>query len=513
MRLTTPGRERSRVLRTEKPSIVFFASLLLGAAGAALIWYSTQWGAGLMDDSFIYITSAKNLVAGRGLAWPWGSGELLPMTYFPPMLPLTLAAFEVVGVDAIAAIRMINLLAFGANVVLVGLIARYAARSRGFALFAALLFLASDVLIEAHAWALSEPLYLLFALFGLLLLNRYLHRGSRWGLFGSALLLGLAFLTRYIGFSLILVGLIVLVIASRATWRRRFWDIALFSFVSLLPMAGWMLRNSLVIGGAIDRTPGAYLVTWNQIRNGLQTIFTWFLPGRIVQGREFLLLAVLVIAVATGILWVSLSRRGRVQDRLFSNPAATMRLILALQVIVHPAVLLVSKSFFEPTTPLNDRILSPILPSLLILLASLLADVSRMRRVALRAAALVVALLFTGFYVARSASLVPRLHDTGLGLARRGWRNSETLEAVRELPQVPLFTNSPAAIYLYTGRPAYPIYNIEFMRQSMQEDDAALVLFTSVDVGLYSVSEADLVQGLTRTHDSRDGAIYQWVEP
>ncbi len=103
--------------------------LLIGAAGTALLWYCTRWGAGLIDDAFIYITSAQNLAAGRGLVWPWGEGQLLPLTHYPPMFPLSLAAFELLGVNAVFAARLLNAAAFGGSLVLAGVLARRATRS------------------------------------------------------------------------------------------------------------------------------------------------------------------------------------------------------------------------------------------------------------------------------------------------------------------------------------------------------------------------------------------------
>jgi len=500
---------------------------LLSLAGVGIILYATTWGAGLMDDAFIYLTSAKNLAVGNGLVWPWGEGELLPLTYFPPLFPLLLSGFVRLGVDAWPAARVLNAIAFGASIFLVGLIGRTAARSSprlnwGFGLLSALLFLTSDVLIEAHSWAMSEALYIILALLGILLMARALDPGKSSptrsvDLIAPALVFGLGFLTRYIGLSLILTGLGGILLFKRTSWAGRFWSGVLFGFVSLLPMAGWMARSLLVTGSPIDRSPGLHLVTWKQLVKGLNTVLTWFFPGRIVTGNEVLIAGLVLL----GLLAVSLILHNSHQKTFGASStldgSKVIRWLLALQVIFHAVVLLISKSFFEPTTPLNDRILSPMLPSLLCLFAAFLSDLwgagrsrllHRYARLISSAAVVAIALLFVGFYSVRAATLVPRLHSTGLGLARKVWHSSETLSAVRALPAVPLFSNSPAGIYLWAGRTAYPIYNLTLMNERMQADGAMLALFNSISTDLYDVTREELTESLVPVATFDDGVIY-----
>lgn len=481
---------------------LFTAALVLaGAAGMALIWYTTRWGAGLLDDAFIYITAAQNLAAGRDLAWPWGAGELRPLTYFPPMFSLTLAGFELLGIRAAEAARLVNAAAFGGSLVFAGLLARRAARSTGFALWAVLLLLCSDVLIEAHSWAMSEALYIFLALAGMWLLVVFLEKERRSWLLAAAALLGLAFLTRYLGASLLLAGGLLLL------WkRRRLGELLAYSAVSLLPMSLWLLRTMLLIGAPTDRVAGVHLVTLKQAVKALNTLLVWFIPGRFVHGREFIAAGLLAAAIVV-IVW--LARRNLPAD---SSPAAggrgAARALLAMQAAFHVSLLWVSKSFFDPITPLNDRIFSPILPAVIILIAAWLSDLWSAPRRWLKAAVLLAAAGFALFYAARAVDLAPRLHNVGLGLARKGWHSSETLEAVRALPAVPLYSNSPAAIYLWTGRSAYPIDDAAQMRQRMAAEGAVLVFFNSISLDLFDTSLEALTAGLTQVESFQDGALY-----
>jgi 4-amino-4-deoxy-L-arabinose transferase-like glycosyltransferase len=424
------------------------------------------------------------------------------------MFPVTLAAFELLGVDAIFAARILNSLAFGGSLFLTGLLARKATKSWGFALFTALIFLCSDILIEIHAWAMSEPLYLLFVISSLYLLVIYTER-RQWGwLTISAILAGLAFLTRYIGLSLLLASITLLIFDSRISWRRRLRNTFAFGGIGAIPMMVWLVRNLIVINSITDRNPGLYFVTLNQVRKAINTLLVWFVPGRFVHTREFWWAAV-IFFVIIGYFW--LSRRYQIVPSADTSNSAsyTTRLLLALQTTYHILVVWISKSFFTPKIPLNNRIFSPILPFLIILIVALMADLWRSKKIVLRFAVVALSVIFVGFYLYRANALVPRLHNVGLGLARRGWHKSLTIQAIRKLPQVPIYSNSPAAVYMWAGRMSYPIDNQEQMRKSILDEDAVLVVFNSISLDLYRTSLEELTFGLTPVQSYKDGTIYQ----
>jgi hypothetical protein len=272
-------------------------------------------------------------------------------------------------------------------------------------------------------------------------------------------------------------------------------------------MAAWLLRNLLLVQSLADRPLEQHWITFKQVQRLANTVLLWFVPGRFVHGREFLVLAGLVVVVG-GLVFLAVRHRPRQAAGSREHRSAIVRL-LGLQIVFHLLVLVVSKSYFDPITPLNDRILAPILPSVLILAIILCSDLWQTGRAPLRLAAAALVLFLACFYLYRTVDLAPRLNASGLGFARKGWHNSQTLAAVRELPAVPLYSNSPASIYMWTGRPAYPIYNLEQMRASMESAQAVLVLFNSVATELYDVSRDDLTAGLAQIAEFKDGALYQ----
>jgi 4-amino-4-deoxy-L-arabinose transferase-like glycosyltransferase len=354
---------------------------------------------------------------------------------------------------------------------------------------------------------MSEPLYLALVLLGLYAAARYLaHRRPAW-LYLSAASLGLAAVTRYIGVSLLPAAVIALLVVPGVRWKKRLQDMVIFSLLGLLPIGLWIGRNFLLTRGLTDRALEEHLVTLKQAVRGLNTILAWFFPPEWINGWEVRLTEILIGALAIlAIPYIQWVRRPASNETDYLRRA--IRVLLTLQILFHILFLAISKSYFDPLTPFNDRLLAPILPSIWILALTYLAEIWHTRKWLLAAVSLALPLTLIGMSILRAAPLVNDLHNQGMGFARRIWHNSETMEAVRALPDAPIFSNVPGAISMYTGRPAYPIYNLNQIRASVQKDQASLVLFKSVSVELYDVSRADLVQGLSLQAIYRDGEIY-----
>src|SRR5690242_20336453 len=120
-------------------TLIYILLIVFAGMGMFIIWYSTIWGAGLISDSFQYTASAKNIAAGNGFAIPYGDGELEPMTKYPPMFPILLAVFELVGIKALLGARIVNIALFGLNIILTFFCTQRVTRSYTFAIFIALL--------------------------------------------------------------------------------------------------------------------------------------------------------------------------------------------------------------------------------------------------------------------------------------------------------------------------------------------------------------------------------------
>ena len=136
---------------------------LIALSAVAVLLYSTPQGLGLSDDSIAYIAGARSILAGNGYREAWLASNQ-PVTHFPPGFSSVLALIGLSGLDPLRGTRFLNSILFGANAFLLGIIGRRMTKSQIAGVILALLFAANASLFNAHADAMSEPLYIFFSL-------------------------------------------------------------------------------------------------------------------------------------------------------------------------------------------------------------------------------------------------------------------------------------------------------------------------------------------------------------
>jgi hypothetical protein len=471
--------------------------------GIGLVLYSTVWGAALSDDSYYYISSARNLLAGRGF-------DLAPN--FPPMLPLLLSFIGLFTVDPLNATRWVNAGFFAINIYLVARIVYRLTKLSAFSILAALFMLISSTLIMIHSWAMSEPLYITFTLLGFLSYIIGNEKGTWQAPVFTGLFFGLAAATRYIGISLLLAGGILFLSEGGKSNRLRIRNCLIFSFVGIIPLLLWVIRNELVVGQPTNRVFGWHLMTQGLWINTLNTILLWLVPGRFVSGKEFIWLGgiILVIIIRLGI---SLLRKR--SDRAFpaelQHQKNSIALIL-LSMISYWVILIISRSFFDPLIPMDERLLSPILVMGLILLVWFSGELWREKQWIGLGIMVMLSLMFLITNFTRSTQMVRSYHEVGRGYASARDHVSETYAYLRNRPDIPIYSNAFAAVYFWTGRVTNPIPppdKIPAMKADMQQNGAYLVIFDSIPMELYGTTREEITRGLVEQIQLSEATIYR----
>ena len=331
---------------------------LAAIAGMLLLAHATQHGIGVAPDSVSYLEAARNLAAGRGVTTTEEDGaELRPLTRFPPLYPAALAAIARLGPDALDAARWLNLVLFGANIVLASLlVARCAPGARWLPVVAAVLIASSPEIAMLHGTALSEPLFLLLAFSGLLFLARHLETPKGRTLLAASMLIALAFLTRYMGGALVATGILAILLAPKARLNRRVKDAAAFAAIATLPIALWTLRNRLGGAPATGRRFAFHPIDADAIAVATGTVGEWLLARHVGAAPAWLFAAGLLLCTLHWLASGAARAAGAVLPRT-----------LALFVLAYLFLLLASICFFDAATPLNGRILSPVLVAILVL--------------------------------------------------------------------------------------------------------------------------------------------------
>ena len=455
--------------------------VVLGILGMALVLYQTRYGPGASGDSAFYLMGARNLIESGSFARTSGGGETYPITGFPPVYSVVIAAVGLTGVDLVAGTRFLNGILFGVNVFLVGyLILRYT-DSTWAALIGSLLTLSADGLFEIHGWVMSEALYLCLMLVALYALALYIDNARSFLLPVIAILTGLATLTRYVGISLIATASISILIFGASSWRHKIGRSVAVALIGLLPVALWFTRNTLLAGTVTNRELAFHLPLYsNLLRNFLAEGSSWIVPHQVPLPTAFR--AALAIAIALVALAAFLRRES--DSKLHADVGRRGRLsrlpwLALLAMGAHLAVLLTNSIFLDAATTLGAprRYLVPVFVLTLLFMVCVYYDlmiVSPKRRI-LVPIAIFYGLALSGFYAGQSAEV---LRDPVGRMGYMGHR-IEFPEFVTELqsfsPDRPIISNNPEWIYILTDRPAYvrPIafdpYQVAFREDYVQQ--------------------------------------------
>ena len=504
-----------------KPALALLLGLLT-AAGIWLLTISTPSGLGLIDDAISYIAAARALLAGQGFTRIWLATGLEPITHWPPGFPATLAAISFLfKIDPYRSARVLNVLVFGGNAALLALLGFKMTRSYIASVLLSLLFLSNASILQLHAQALSEPLYIFVSLLAFLAFVRAfdsdLEGRVRWEhkwLFLAGFLTALSYITRYAALSL-LATFIVAIFILRPTWRTRLISFGFFLLGAMPPILAWMLRNKLIGGTATNRAIKWHPVTLENTQRGLQDFFAFLTPWTFFHTAWYenytllaIILGIFTLALLGWLLQRGLKKFLRPQD---TAQPALIPFTTALYIFGYMGSLLVSLSLFDAATPLNDRILSPVYVAFLVILVYFSQRLFEQSKVAGKLISFgVIASLLATFVVAQVRE-VKLLQQTPTGFASWRWRESVVMEAIRDLPEDTIvYSNQAPAVYFWTDRPAVLVLDVEYTRKALRNDNTVLAFFFSADTDSlgYQAYLAALTEGLTPIVKSGLGYIY-----
>ncbi len=477
--------------------------LIMSLAGFAVVVYATVWGAGLTDDSYYYISPANNLLAGKGFEHT---------ALFPPFLSLVLSAIGVFKIEPLNAIRWLNATLFAINIYLIARLIYTLTKSRIFSLVGGLLALISSTLIMAHSWAMSEPLFFTLILSGLWVLSGGYKKSGWQAPLLTGILFGLAAITRYIGIAFLLTGGIYWLFEKGKNLRLRLRNAFVFSIAGILPLSLWVARNVILLGTAANRPFGVHIIPVQSLVIALNAALVWFIPGRFVNGKEIYWLLGITAALAIFVLYLVYQSRRRGGTVIHLNNQQKPVAFLIISILACLSILLFTRSFMDANLYIDERELSPILVIGLVLVFSLLAWQWQSSNRLLFGLITLVSMVFAVTNFTRSVQMVQSYHEEGRGYA--GARNhvSETFAYLRNRPDTQVYSNGMPGIYFWTGRqtlPLPPSSGMAAMKADMQRTGALLVIFDSIPVELYDVTQEELTAGLVEQIRLSEATIYR----
>lgn len=497
--------------------------------GFALVLLATRWGIGTSHDSARYVRSARH-VLGREAVAPTPIEAPAERAHFPPLYPSVLAAASLGGADPLTAARWLHALLMAANIVVAAELVRRFTGARAAAVFAAGFAAVSPSALFVHAFALSEPLFILLSLLALGLLASHASRPRARFVVVAGVLAGAGVLVRYAGWAMLPAGIAALLLLPRRRWQSRAIDALLFAACCAVLPAAWAVRNAIVLGSATNRDIAFHPVGLPHARDALRVTWEWLVSDAAVRPLLTLPAALLVLGVAVAaplLAW----RRTRDED---AAPAFQLSASLLLFAMAFAGLLVASISLVDFHTPIDRRVLVPVHAAWIVLAACLLGEASRGGR-RFRVAAWTFAGALLVVAAGRGGAMVRAYWSDGAGYAHRTWRQSPIIAAARDVPDNRyIYTNVPGAMYLLTRHPVIITVPSEISASSAQPNPTfaqdlarmagdlrsgrAVLVYVNKGAAArrdYALDGQDFKKrlGLHRMLHRSDGDIYDYVAP
>jgi len=498
---------------------VFLA--LLSLFGFLIIFISTsKFGVGLSPDSIGYISTARNIADGTGVLSYDGN----PLVVQPPLYPAILGFIDyLIGIDPVTSTKVVNSIIFCLIIYFGGMLTfKFFSFWPTIAFLGTFIFVFSSALISISTMAWSEPLFILFTLLSFCYFYKYEDQNNKVTLIIFSIIVALSTLTRYIGVTLIIWGIIVIVINSKANIKIRFMHMFLFSVISSTPLFLWMIRNYSISGTFFGPRASSIYSLYQNLYFSKNNILLWFLPQRISSNNTMQLLLLLFFVLF--ILYEIKNKWQTIKNLLKKTNS------LLLFSFIYSSFLIIS-STTTAYDKINNRLLSPVyIPITLLLLIFFVTIFFSFEKYFPRKyikMGLILCIVVWLFYPVRNSILLTsNIFYYGQGYSSNTWQESETIDYVMNnrglVSEHIVYTNGPDVFYYYFGdvakmTPQHSKYNsLETLDQISdlvgywpQETEAYIIWFDNIKRNyLFSIDEIKGFTNLNLIKQFEDGEIY-----
>ena len=254
-----------------------FLSLLLALVAfmgsAHLLIRSSVHGLLLTWDSMAYLSTAENLAAGRGLRdYSYDFFE----AWWPPFYPILLAFINLFGINVFEASRFVNIVAFGLISLLAGHWLSQYIKSGLLVIVAAVLIMISHIIAQIASFALADTLFILLTLLALTKMVLFLNQRDPTFFALSALFASLAPVTRYIGITVILTAVILILVDQKLPIPKRLKYATTYTAVSSIPLVIVLGINQVITGHYAGRRWATGQTLSESLQQVGDTLSVWF---------------------------------------------------------------------------------------------------------------------------------------------------------------------------------------------------------------------------------------------
>lgn len=430
-------------------------------------------------DALDYINAAENIYSGKGIVNGWQSdnySNYWPLTVWPPFYPILIAACMTLGFSSVNAAMWVTILSF-LGVVLISFFIGKELGSPVIGYLAALCCLVLESLWQLSRWALTEMPFIFFSLITILLLMRFSSERKLPLLILAAIFCGLAAITRFMGVTMIISGVILLLLGLKEQKFIKLKNTLIFGLIASIPIGLVFLRNVWYTGhiSGANRGGGSGDIT-GVISDFIIVFITDFNPCILIDPNPFgpkvipesVLLFNIIPALLFGLfliaIFVALYRDTGARFRGVINDYLKKSAILLIYLIVYLISLIILEFGMGDIATVQTRYLLPVYPVLILILISIIHH-GYLNIRGLSSQRLILGfsvLIFICFIITHASASIPVIGEKGgREYTAPTWYDDDPEEYEWVLDNIPdgaeILSNNPRPLQLHISRLTHPL--------------------------------------------------------
>lgn len=321
---------------------------LLIVFSLSLIFYLivTTNNLAVSPDSVTYIKAAKNISTGNGYVV-----NNRPVTHWPPGYSLLLGAFSKIStievIDVGKFLNLVLLIILGLNYIQILKEMPFRQITKHFLL--AIFLCSTPLTVSLNFW--SELPFIVFLTTTLLFLLKWKNDHKSSNLIFAGIFSLLFVSTRYAGIGFVGGFLLIITFLNDKYIRKKSADIACYLFPIIVGLGCWVLYNNINSSSSTNRDFEIHIVSAHKILQSIFSIVLWFANTSLTK----------IASVIFLIITIYFTYKKFRKFQIFIKNNKLVILYITIPVASYYLFLLFSISFFDTLTPLDNRILSPLI--------------------------------------------------------------------------------------------------------------------------------------------------------
>lgn len=381
-----------------------------------------NYGLGVSSDSTAYLDLAKNISEFRGIVNY--NGRFI--NQWPPFYPVLLGAFTFVfGIDTLLASSLLNIfLVFICSLIFYSILNYLKVEALHSLILCLILIISTSFTVFLWAW--SEPLFITILAVSTLYFLKWESQQKRRYLLIVSLLSGLLLLTRYAAVGFILGYSFYIFALIKGPLKVRIFNVLIYLSIILIVTLPWFSFNYFQSSeNGTLREFAIHFVSKQKLNELLLTLKSWVFPNWKIT-----------LLVLTGFCVQAVAQYKFYQ----STNKVKSSFLPGILIISYLFFLLTSISFFDFHTPLDNRILSPLFPLLVIIYGQYIVRFNEDFKMKIVSYFLTFILFVS--VATSSISLWKTHYIYGSGYTSDIWTDSQVINYARKIKKKFIYTNA-----------------------------------------------------------------------